>query len=207
MTKRKKIILLCSAILFLAGIGVTIPLLVGSEDSSQSSTADTSSTEVSVSMSSSFLESIEGTSTDDSANESSQITSNSSHGDSTEASDGIEELQSDSSTVSSEEILQSDGTMSASSDSSSPDTSSVKELVIGENTLLLINERAASFTPSANGQYLFTASEGTRIVYFSTITLRYEEVTGALTLTANTELRLIIYAEGEQTVTIRIEMQ
>lgn len=207
MTKRKKIILLCSAILFLAGIGATIPLLVGGEDSSQSSTADTSSTEVSVSISSSFLESVESTSTDSSADESTQITSTELSSDSAEANDSIEDIQSGGSTASSEEISQSDGTMSAFSDSSPLDTSSVKELVIGENTLPLIDERAAFFTPSTNGQYLFTTSANARIVYFSTLTLRYEEVAGALTLTANTELRLIIYAEGEQTVTIHIEMQ
>lgn len=207
MTKRKKIILLCSAIFFLAGIGATIPLLVDGDNSSQSSTADTSSTEVSVSMSSSFVESIESTSTDSSADESTQTTSSEFSSDSSEASDSSDSANSGDSTASSEESSQLDGTMSAFSDFSSLDTSSVKELVLGENTLSLIDEQAAFFTPSTDGSYLFTASAGVRIVYFSTVTLRYEEVTGALPLTAGTDLRLILYAEGEQTVTIHIEKQ
>lgn len=204
MKKRKKIILLCSAVFFLAGIGATIPLLVGGEDSSQSSTADTSSTEVSVSMSSPLVESMDSTSTALSAEESEEVSSAELD---SEANESSESVESGDSVASSVENPQSDSTMSALNDSSSPDTSSVKELVIGENTLLLIDERAASFTPSTDGQYLFTTSAGARVFYFSTITFRYEELTGALTLTANTEFRLILYAEGEQTVTIHIQMQ
>ena len=124
MTKRKKVILLCLAIATIACLGITIPLLVGGENSSQSSTTDTSSTEVSVSMSTPLFESSESASEAKSEFSSDETSSEDTSSESEETSSN--EISVDS-TQSSEETQTSDS-MSEMSASTSSDTSSVEDL-------------------------------------------------------------------------------
>lgn len=299
MTKRKKVILLCLAIAMVAGLGITIPLLVGGEDSSQSSTTDTSSTEVSVSTSNSLLDSTESAS---------EEIHQSSHDVSSEevSSDSEESCAIDSdSDESSDHVSQTSDSMSEANESSAPETSSpivieglgshslsipyaqgnkgvvysftvpetglyaissasitsteerfalvytiagvseyvtnekqtlflqkddvvlftaylyddflfigsnfpmdlslTRQLALGENDISLVGECVVYFLPPTSGEYIFTASGGVRIFSFSPVTLRNEEITQPLMLTAGIEIRLVLQADGEQQTTVTIQ--
>ena len=300
MTKRKKIILLCLAIGAIACLGATIPLLFIGEDSAHSSNTDTSSFEVSVSISDSSSANEESF-----HKESSPIQSDSGE----EISSDSEEASKDSTDVNSDSISQTSDSTSEAEDSSSIESASPLELVglgahgltvhsiqgergaqfcftvpqtglyaissqsilpneegialtytignvssyvthekqtlslkegdillltayvyddslfvggsftmdfsilrlldLGENTLSLTDSCEVYFTPLTDGEYLFTASEGVRIFYFSTTTLRNEELTTPLSLKAGMEVRLVLQLEnpnGEaQTVYISVQ--
>ncbi len=294
MTKRKKIILFAAAIVAVTAVGVTIPMLINGEDSSQSSTSDTSSTEASVFISSSSLESAtsesevssdtpigtsEINSSEETSNEISVDSTQSSE--ETQTSDSMSEMSaSTSSDTSSMESLQlcscqlsiplSDvttgieygfivpetGTYGICSQSTPQkgeglalvytlggesgyitsekqtfslqkgdflfltayvydtclfhdgvflmDLTVTRQLVLGENILSAFEECVVYFTPSTDGEYLFTASAGAHIYTYSYEHLRNVEITGPLSLSAGEEIRLVLYADGETTTSITI---
>ena len=94
-------------------------------------------------------------------------------------------------------------------DSFSMDFSITRLLDLGENTLSFTDKCEVYFLPFEDGEYLFTASEGVRILYFSTTSLRNEELTKPLSLTAGMEIRLILQLEDEEneekTITITVK--
>ena len=163
MKKRKKILLLCSVLFVLAGLGVTIPLLITGEDSSQSSSTDTSLEEVSVSTSSSMESS--PTSEETSASLSTQISDeDSSEEDSEDSSENDE---------SSEDISQTSDSMSEVNDSSSPPAlpTPTGYLTLGSNSLSIPYGEGESGTC-----YAFQVPEtGVYVLFSQSITTSVEE--------------------------------